>query len=209
MKLDLTPLIKREVKPIDFAAALGVEDLRRAANESIDFMLDLIADLNDADVVFEPHDPDADDPYAVAGEEHIGWSVAHLIAHVTASTEEWAAYSSILARGVPYTKEPRLRYETPWRDITTKAQCVQRLEESRRMRLAALDMWPDAPDLHTTRELSERFIEKLGEMNAPASFLFGLMHEIEHHAQLVDAATQARAARPVDGSGDDDEENAA
>ncbi len=207
MKLDLTPLIQREVKPIDFAAELGVEALRRAANESIDFMLDLIADLDDADVVFEPHDPDAHDPYAVAGEDHIGWSVAHLIAHVTASTEEWAAYSSILARGIRYTKEPRLRYETPWREITTQAQCVQRLEESRRMRLAALDMWPDAPDLDTTRELSERFIEVIGQINAPAAFLFGLMHEVEHHAQLVDAANQARAAR--DGDGGDDEEDAA
>jgi hypothetical protein len=113
---------------------------------------------------------------------------------VTASSEEWAAYSSILARGIVYPAEPRLRCETPWREITTKAQCVQRLQESRRIRLGYLDAWPDAPRLDVLRELSPRFVERFGELNAPACFLFGLKHEVEHLPQMAEAARQARAA---------------
>mgnify|MGYP001255465598 CR=1 FL=1 len=194
MLIDFTPVTNETMKMIAFAERFSVDDLRAATNASIDAMLALIAPLSDAEVVFEPRDPDAHDPYAVAGEEQIGWNIAHLIAHVTASSEEWATYSPILARGIVYPAEPRLRYETPWKDITTKAQCVQRLEESRRMRLGSLDSWPDTPRLDVLRELSPRFIEHMGEINAPASFLFGLRHEVEHLPQMAEAARQAREA---------------
>jgi hypothetical protein len=196
--LDLTPLVRGEMKAIEFAYTYNptAQDLRHATNQSIDTLLDIIADLTDADVVFDPIDPLADDPHAQPGEEKIGWSIAHLVAHVTASSEEGAAYSSILARGIRYPAEPRLRYETPWRDITTRAQCIQRLEESRRIRLGYLDAWPDSPNLDLLRELSPRFVEKVGEMNASASLLFGLKHEIGHYEQFRDVARQARAARP-------------
>ena len=152
--------------------------------------------MNDADIVFDPSDPEASDPHAVEGEEEIGWGIGHLVAHVTASSEEWASYSSILARGVPYPADPRLRYETPWRDVDTKAKAVQRLEESRRMRLAFLATWPDSPDLETKRELSPRFVERVGEMNAAACFLFGLRHEVGHlrtvrRGQTADRSPQA------------------
>lgn len=197
MQISFAPVNSGSMKLLAFAARFSVDNLRAATNASVDAMLDLIAPLSDADVVFEPHDPDAHDPFAVAGEEHIGWNIAHLIAHVTASSEEWAAYSSILARGIVYPAEPRLRYETPWKDITTKDQCVQRLEESRRIRLACLDAWPDAPRLDVLRELSPRFVERFGQMNAPACFLFGLRHEVEHLPQLIEAARQARAASAV------------
>lgn len=197
MQISFAPVNSGSMKLLAFAARFSPADLRAATNASVDAMLDLIAPLSDADVVFEPHDPDAHDPFAVAGEEHIGWNIAHLIAHVTASSEEWAAYSSILARGIVYPAEPRLRYETPWKDITTKAQCVQRLEESRRIRLGYLDAWPDAPRLDVLRELSPRFVERFGQMNAPTCFLFGLKHEIEHLPQMIEAARQARAASPV------------
>lgn len=197
MQINFAPVNSGSMKLLAFAARFSPADLRAATNASVDAMLDLIAPLSDADVVFEPHDPDAHDPFAVAGEEHIGWNIAHLIAHVTASSEEWAAYSSILARGIVYPAEPRLRYETPWKDITTKAQCVQRLEESRRIRLGYLDAWPDAPRLDVLRELSPRFVERFGQMNAPTCFLFGLKHEIEHLPQMIEAARQARAASPV------------
>lgn len=197
MPLDLSPLIRGELKAIDFVRMYKptVQDLRTATNKSINAILYIIRDLNDADVVFDPIDPEANDPHAKPGEEKIGWSIAHLVAHVTASSEEWATYSSILARGIIYPPEPRLRYETEWRDIITKAQAVQRLEESRRMRLAYLDTWPDTPHLNVYRELSPRFLEKAGEMNAPAAFLFGLKHEIGHHDQFREVARQARAAR--------------
>src|SRR5690606_3375625 len=168
----------------------SVNDLRRATNDSIDFLLKLIEDMDDADIVFVPVDEEANDPHAVPGEEHIGWGIGHLIAHVTASAEEWAAYSSILARGVPYPAEPRLRYETPWREVNTKAKAVQRLEESRRIRLAYLATWPDKPNLGLTRELSPRFVTRFGEMNATACFLFGLKHEVGHYDQFREVARQ-------------------
>lgn len=201
MAIDFSPVANDEMKLLEFSQQFSVDDLRRVTNESIDTILGIIADLGDAEIVFEPSDPEADDPHAVEGEEKIGWTVGHLVAHVTASSEEWATYSSILARGVPYPAEPRLRYETPWRDIQTKAQAVQRLEESRRMRLSYLDTWPDNPDLNLYRELSPRFIERVGEINAAAAFLFGLRHEVGHYDQFRDATQQALAARALQ-SGD-------
>lgn len=192
--IDFSPLKNGEVKAIDFAKRFSLHDLHDATNESINFLLAVISDLDDADVTFDPVDPDAVDPYAVAGEENIGWSIAHLVAHVTASSEEGAAFSSLLARGVPVRDRPR--YETPWRDITTKAQCAQRLEESRRIRLAYLATWPDRPFLNVYQlELSERFLAKFGEKNAPAAFLFGLMHEVGHYDQFKEVKRQALAAK--------------
>lgn len=195
MSIDFTPLIKREAKVSEFAKDITKEQLREAANKSADYLLDLVSNMDDADVIFDPVDEDANDPHAVAGEEHIGWNFAHLIAHVTASTEEWAAYSSILARGVPYPAEPRLRYETPWKDFTNKAQVVQRIEESRRMRNAFLDTWPDNPNLDIKRELSPRFIEIVGEINAIGAFVFGLTHELGHYEQIEDVKAQALKAK--------------
>lgn len=194
MPINFAPLLRNEIKIIEFAKTLTIDDLRIATNASIDLILDLIKDLDDAGVTFDPVDPLANDPHAAPGEEHIGWSIAHLIAHVTASSEEWAAYSSILARGIVYPAAPRLRYETPWREIKTKKQCIQRLEESRRMRLACLDMWPDVPHLDVLREVSPRFIEINGEINATAGFLFGLKHEVGHHDQIREVVRQVRAA---------------
>lgn len=194
---DFTPVQKGDVKVLEFAKDYTLDDLRAMTNESIDTLLSFIHGLNDADVTFDPIDPEADDPYAIEGEEKIGWSLAHLIVHVTASSEEGAAFSSLLARGIAAAERPR--YETAWRDITTHAQCVQRLEESRRMRLAYLDTWPDVPFLDVYRVLSERFIERFGPMNAPAAYLFGLSHEVGHYEQFRDVRQQALAAKATAG----------
>jgi hypothetical protein len=193
--IDYSPLASGDQKLMQFAAQYTVEDLQQIASGQVDFLLEQIKDLTDADVVFDPVDPNAHDPYAKAGEEHIGWSLAHLVAHVTASSEEWVTYSSVLARGIAYPAEPRLRYETEWRSLTTVAQVIQRLEESRRMRLGYLAAWPDQPDMDTRRTLSPRFIERFGEFNAPAAFLFGLYHEWQHFDQIKDARAQALAGR--------------
>jgi hypothetical protein len=189
--LDFSPVNNGTIKLIDLARPLNIDDLRAATNTSIDAMLNIIADLDDLGIAFIPDDPDAYDRDAPPEEQYIGWNIGHLIAHVTASSEEWAAYSSILARGIVYGKEPRLRYETPWREIITKAQAVQRLEESRRIRLGYLDTWPDMPNLNVYRELSDRFIAKHGPINAPAAFLYGLKHEVGHYEQIQEAARQA------------------
>jgi hypothetical protein len=193
MHIDFGPVQRGEMTMLEFSASISKDDLAAASDASIDFMLDLLADLDDADVTFDPIDEDAHDPFAKEGEENIGWSLAHLIAHVTASTEEGAAFSSILARGYPLEERPR--YETPWQDIRTKAQCVQRLEESRRMRHGYLMTWPDVPFLEVYRKTSERFEERFGKLNATASFLFGLWHELQHHEQMREVKRQALAAR--------------
>ncbi len=190
MAIDFKPVSEGKMQLLEYSGRFSVNDLRKATNDSIDFFLDLIKDMDDADMVFAPYDPDANDPHAAPGEEHIGWGMGHLIAHVTASAEEWASYSSILARGVAYPAEPRLRYETPWRAVDTKSKAVQRLEESRRIRLAYLAAWPDYPNLELKRELSPRFVERHGEMNAPACFLFGLKHEVGHYDQFREVARQ-------------------
>ncbi|MCY3781833.1 MAG: DinB family protein [Chloroflexi bacterium] len=193
--IDFAPMRDGDLSYMEYAARenIGPSELRSLSDESIDFLLSLLEDLTDADIAFDPDDPDADDPFAVEGEERIGWNFGHLIAHVTASSEEGAALSSLLARGIPASERPR--YETPWRDITTVAQVRQRLEESRRMRNAYLATWPDAPLLQVLRDVSERFTARFGEMNAPAAFLFGLSHEVGHYDQIEEVRRQALAAR--------------
>ena len=193
--IDFSPMRDGDVSYLEYAARekIGPAELKQLSDESVDYLLGLLDGLSDADVVFDPEDPEADDPFAVEGEENIGWTFGHLIAHVTASSEEGAALSSLLARGVAASERPR--YETPWRDIRTAAQARQRLEESRRMRNAYLETWPDAPLLEVCRAVSERFTARFGEMNAPAAFLFGLSHEVGHYEQIEEVKRQALAAR--------------
>lgn len=196
--IDFSPIGDGQLSCLEYAQQENITaaDLKTYSDESIDFLLSLTEGLTDADIVFQPEDPEAHDPFAVEGEEGIGWSFGHLIAHVTASSEEGAAFSSLLARGVAAAERPR--YETPWRNITTAAQVRQRLEESRRMRKAYLQTWPDVPFLDVYRVMSERFIERFGNMNAPAVFLFGLWHEVGHYDQIKDARQQALTARAAE-----------
>jgi len=201
VSFDFTAVENHEMTMLQFSENFTVEDLRTATNESIDTLLKIVRALDDEQAAFLPYDPEADDPYAKPGEEKIGWSVAHLVVHVTATSEEWATYSSFLARGISYPAEPRLRFETEWKTVTTVAQCVQRLEESRRIRLGYLDAWPDVPNLETKRELSPRFIERFGQFNAAACFLHGLKHELGHYAQFREVARQAKVASQVSTAG--------
>ncbi len=194
MLIDFSPVDRHEMQLLEFSKSYSVADLKAATHASIDLIVDIIKDMSDAQMTFLPYDPDADDPHAIEGEEKIGWSLAHLVVHVTASAEEGAAFSSVLARGIPYPKEPRLRYETNWHTVTSTAQTLQRLEESRRIRLAYLDTWPDAPHLDVFRQASEQSIEKFGYINAPASFLGSLKHEAGHYDQFREVARQAREA---------------
>jgi hypothetical protein len=194
--IDFTPIKNGSVKMLEFSQQFTTQQLRDATNESIDVLLKIIHDAQEADIAFLPHDPNAHDPYAKSeAEQHIGWSLGHLVAHVTASSEEGAAFYSLLARGVELPEGIRLRYETAWETVTTKAQCIQRLEESRRIRLSYLDAAPDQPQLEVYRPMSERFLERFGKLNAPASFLFGLMHEHDHYEQFGEVARQAREKR--------------
>ena len=168
------------------------DELARLTDESIDAFLALLAAADaDADVVFVPDDPEAEDAAAAdPGERGLAWTVAHNVVHATASGEEYAAVAAELARGVDFHGRPR--YETPWRAVTTVARCRERLEESRRIRLASLRMWPDAPDLDKGYAPWKRS----GWVNAQGIFAWGLAHDQSHHAQVSKVLGQARAARP-------------
>src|SRR4051812_3142765 len=104
--IDFSSVARGERRISDLAPDVTLGDLKAASDAQIDEMLDLIRNLSDAQAVFVASDPEA--------EGGIGWNIAHLIAHVTASSEENAAVSSILARGIDYPFEPRLRFETDW-----------------------------------------------------------------------------------------------
>lgn len=171
-------------------ADLVRDDLHVLTDEMIDTTLTLIADCGDADVTFAPVDPQAYDPYAATPEEvHMPWTLGHVIVHNTASSEESAAVAAELARGVAY--HGRSRYEVPWTQMRTIAGCRQRLEESRRMRLASLGMWPDAAHLDNQYQGWPD-----GPMvNAVGRFVLGLMHEESHLAQIREIVRQAQAAR--------------
>lgn len=188
--LDFTPVRNREKHIDDLAAGLTKDDLRRLTNEMVDTMLDLIAHATDEDVVFVPVDPHAEDAFATdPTEANMPWTLAHVIVHTTASSEETAFLAAELARGVPH--HGRSRSEVPWQSVTTIAQCRHRLEESRRMRLASLDIWPDQPYL-------DNYYQRTPEsrkVNAITYFIFGLSHDDSHLEQIREIMRQARVAR--------------
>ena len=188
--IDFTPLRDREKTLGEIVAGLIVDDLRDLTNEMIDRQLALIADCTDEDVVFVPEDPAAEDKYAADAEDvGLAWTLGHVIVHVTASSEEKAFLAAELARGID--REGRSRYETPWETVTTIAQVRARLEESRRMRLASLDMWPDDPDFSLT--INYRWLR--GSMNAIARFCMGLVHDDDHLEQIAEIVRQGHALR--------------
>ncbi len=189
--LHFSQLRNKEITLEAFCELVKPADLRTLTNEMIDEQLALIAQSVDADVTFEPQDPLAqDDAAASPGEVKMPWTLGHVIVHVTASSEESAFLAAEMARGVPY--EPRRsRSEVHWTKMKTIEQCRARLEESRRMRLASLALWPDEPYLDNTYTSP-----KSGKaINPIMRFIFGLLHDDDHLSQIKDIVDQARAAR--------------
>ncbi len=188
--LDFTAVRNRTHTLQELSAALSVADLRRLTDEMVDKMLALIEDCADGDVIFRPVDPHANDTFAASeAEKHIAWTLGHVIVHTTASSEESAFLAAEMARGVP--NHGRSRYETPWTDVATIEQCRRRLEESRRIRHAALDAWPDPPHL----ELFYEPYPGAGQINALGRFVSGLSHDDSHLGQIAEVVRQARQAR--------------
>jgi hypothetical protein len=190
--LNFQALHNKEVGIAQFLADLSLtrDDLRNETNEMIDHMLDLISTCADADVTFTPNDPQKHDQYATNPDEaDMAWNLAHVIVHTTASSEESAALAAEMARGVAH--HGRSRAEVPWEQVTTIAACRARLEESRRMRLASLEMWPDEPQMDTEYEAWPKgpMIKTLGR------FVFGLIHDDDHQGQIKEIVRQARSAR--------------
>lgn len=187
--LDFTPVRNKEMTMAELVADLGMESLRRLTNDMVNEMLAIIKDSTDADVVFVPDDPEANDTFAGSeADVDLAWTLGHLVVHVTASAEESAALAAELARGVEF--HGRSRAEVPWEMVTTIEQCRERLEESRMMRLASLGMWPQNPHLDNT-------YEGYGgtAINPMMRFVYGLSHDDSHLAQMREVARQAKAAR--------------
>lgn len=188
--LDFTPVRNKQMTMAELTAVLTPHDLRQLTHEMIDRVLDLIAECSDEDVVFVPIDPNANDTYAINPDEaNLAWTLGHVIVHTTASSEENAFIAAELARGVAY--HGRSRSEVPWRTVTTIAQCRQRLAESRRMRLATLDVWPDEPYLDNYYQRTPEY----PKYNAIAYFCSGLSHEDSHLGQIANIVQQAREKR--------------
>lgn len=186
--LDFTPVREKKMSFEALCADLKVEDLHRLTDEMVDTMLALIAGAHDEAVTFEPQDPHAHDIYAAdASEAALPWTLGHVIVHATASSEEAAAHAVTLARGVAVVG--RSRYETPWQQVTTLAQLQQRLEESRRMRHAFLNAWPDQPDLENTYTAN---YPGARPRNAIQAFVSGLAHDDAHLGQIAEIMRQSR-----------------
>lgn len=165
-------------------------DLRNLTNEMIDRQLELIASATDDDVTFVPSDPNANDTFAIHPDEvDLAWTLGHVIVHTTASSEEAAFLAAEVARGVPW-RGGRARYEVPWQEVTTIQQCRDRLEESRRIRLASLDMWPQPPHLENTYEPRPGLPH-----NCISRFVSGLSHDDAHLGQIENIVAQARNSR--------------
>ncbi len=186
--LDFTPVRNKTLSFTDFCRDLTKANLYTLTDEMIDTMLAIIADAQDEDVDFVPQDPEANDTFGIPEERDLAWTLGHVIVHVTASSEESAALALTLARGLPV--EGRSRYEVPWRTVHTVAQLRHRLDESRRMRRAMLDAWPDEPHL----DMTYTPYPGVGPINAVARFVFGLSHDDAHIGQLHKIMRQAKAA---------------
>jgi hypothetical protein len=191
--LNFAPLRSKRQTYGQMAAAVTIDDLRRATHAMIDAQWRLIADCADADVIFVPSDPQAHDTYASATTDvHSAWTLGHVIVHTTASAEESAFLAAELARGVSY--HGRSRWEVPWPGVITLAQCRARLEESRRMRLATLDVWPTAAHL-TNAYVPDGAAPGYEPITPINRFIRGLGHDDAHLAQIAEIVRQAKAAR--------------
>ena len=178
--VDVAAVIEKRRTLIDETAGIGPDDLRSLTVELYDRLEELTAGIDDRAVSFVPADPDGDPA------DGPGWTLGHVVVHLTAGLEEGAAQGCTLARGAEITGRPR--YETPWEEVTTAAQVRQRLAESRRMVLAFLDAWPDAPHLGNLHE--HPFF---GPMDAVSHHAMGINHARGHLAQLAEIRRQTAA----------------
>jgi len=178
MPIDLAAVHAGQLRYADLMHNVRHADLYEMTDELFDTLEVILVGSTDAAVLFVPRDPAASD------QSEQGWTLSHVVAHLTATLEEAATVATLLARGVQV--EERLRAETPWQKLST-AQVVQaRLQESRRTCRAFLDAWPDKPHLDVTRTVLPLF----GPMNAIGLYAFGIAHGQEHLDQLRETVRQ-------------------
>ena len=168
----------------DTVAAYDRNDLIGLTQEYYAEIKGIISGATDAAIVAVPFDPGLKDQSEGEG----AWTIGHIIAHLTATTEESAALASALARGAEFADDLRLRAEVAWETLQTAEQINARLAESQRMSLAFLETWPDDPDLARTATLIPQF----GPMNAVGRYMLGLFHANMHLDQLREIMRQMR-----------------
>ena len=178
MNLDLEAVFAGRVRYADVTRDLHYADLRSMTDELFDALASILDSATDAAVLFVPRDPAASD------QSEQGWTISHIVAHLTATLEEAAASAAMFARGVQF--EGRLRYEVPWETLSTLQMVRARLQESRRMCHAFLDAWPDEPHLDVAMTL----IPALGPMNAVGRYVLGIGHGQSHLDQLRETLRQ-------------------
>ncbi|MBI4927749.1 MAG: DinB family protein [Anaerolineae bacterium] len=185
--LDFAALDQKQTSLAELTRNLTLGDLKNLTNEMIDQMLLILADARDNDIVFHPVDPAANDRFAAnPADITLAWTLGHVVVHATASAEEAAALPTSMARGVPVND--RSRYEMPWQDMKTMTQARARLEESRRMRLAFLNAWPDSPHLEIVNEPWPG----AEPVNAVGRFVMGLLHDFHHLEQMQEILRQSQ-----------------
>ncbi len=177
MRYNLAPAFGGQALYADLIHDLDHAGLVAYATDLYRQVAEIVAGVPDAAVTRVAHD--------AAAEGEAGWTLGHLIVHANASAEEGCAVGSSLARGVPF--DGRSRYEVPWETVQTTPQLHERVAEGRRICLAFLQTWPDAPhpDLTIIR------IPQLGPMNAVQVCALGLIHLDGHLDQLREVVRQA------------------
>ena len=178
MHINLAALRTGQVSYADLMRNIRHADLCEMISELFDNIETILTQATDAAVLFVPHDAEASE------QNEQGWALSHIIAHLTATLEESAAAGAMLARGVE-VKE-RLRYETPWEQLSTLQMVQARSRESRRMCLALLDAWPDEPHL----DLTVTRFPLLGPMDAVGLQALGIAHGQGHLDQIRETMRQ-------------------
>jgi len=164
----------------DIVRAITHADLYKLTDDFFTSLQASIAGVTDGGATFVPHDP------ALKEGAEEAYTLGHVIVHLTASLEENASVSSVLARGITF--DGRLRNEVPWQTIRTAQQVHGRINESRRMCRAFLDTWPDAPHLDITVVRIPHF----GPMNAVGMHVLGILHGESHSEQLQEIMRQSK-----------------
>jgi DinB superfamily len=166
----------------DQVSHVSYKDLRPYTDEAFEAVRSSISSATDAMVTFVPYDPQATE-----GDER-GWTLAHVITHLTAVLEGAAASASVMARGVQIEGGLILHYETPWEEIQTMQRVQARLAESQRICHAYLDAWPEQPHLDIMVTRNPTF----GPMNAIGRYAFAISHAYMHCEQLKEIVRQAQ-----------------
>jgi hypothetical protein len=184
LNIDFSAIRSGKVTYAEQISHISYKDLRLYTDEVFQAVKSSISSATDALISFVPHDPQSTE-----GDER-GWTIGHVITHITAAFEEAAATASVLARGVKIEDGLRLRYETPWEELQTLQQVQARLAESQRMSHAYLDAWPEPPHL----DVMATPVPTFGPVNAIGMYVFGIGHAQMHCEQLKEIVRQAQTS---------------